>query len=150
MGMRVAVNSAIFACLWSLISFLHLLTNLRYVPLDLTVIAALLGVVVGAGSGFSLTKRQLNFLSKNGETRVHLSTILLIIGGLLIVLSLSYFFVINASIATLSTANNFGFSTLSACWASEAILFFRWESKHRKLIFSSGWSGRLYASPKTD
>jgi hypothetical protein len=150
METRVTDTTAAFAFIWSLLSFFSLLGNLRYIPLHLTILTALLGVVVGAVSGFAVTKRQLNFLTKNGETRVRFSTILFLIGGLLILFSLTYFFVINAQIVTLGTVNNFAFPTLSAYFVSEAIVFLRWERKHRKLIFASGWSRRLYASPKTD
>ena len=150
MGMRVAVNSAVFACLWSLISSLHLLTNLRYVPMHLTAIAVLVGVLVGTLSGAAVARRQLRFLTKNGETRVPLPTILFLVGGLLILLSFWFFFSISASIETLATVINFIYPTLPAYLASEAILFLRWERKHRKLIIAGTWTNRLYVSPKTD
>jgi hypothetical protein len=150
MEMRVAANNALFAFLFSLMSFLSLLTSLRYVPLPLTIIAGLLGVVVGVVSGFASAKRRLNFLGV--VVRARLSTILFFIGGLLILLSLSFIFFSNASIVTLVAATGFLCPMVSAFAASEAVVFLRWERKHRKLIilFSNGRSGKLYASSKTD
>jgi hypothetical protein len=150
METRVADTSAVFAFLFSFLSFVSLLGNLRYVPLHLVIIAGLLGVVVGAVSGFAVAKRRLNFLGV--VVRARLSTVLFFIGGLLILFSLTYFFVINMQIVTLRMVINFGFPTVSAFSASETIVFLRWERKNRKLLllFSNGRSGRLYASPKTD
>jgi asparagine N-glycosylation enzyme membrane subunit Stt3 len=150
MGTRVAINSAVFAFIWSLLSFVHLFTNLRYVPLHLTLIAVLFGVAVGAILGFAVAKRRLKFITKNGETRVPLSTILFLVGGILIVLSFCLFFAFNAPISALATVIDFAYPILPPYLAMEAILFFRWERQHRKLILASMWTNRLYVSPKTD
>ena len=149
MGTRVAVNSAVFAFLWSLLSFLYLFANLRYVPVDLAAIAVLVGVLAGAILGFAVAKRQLKFLTQNGETRVALSTILFLVGGMLIFFSFWFFFAFNAPVGAQATVISFIYPTLPAYLASEAILFLRWEHKNRKLILASMWTSRLYVSPKT-
>jgi hypothetical protein len=147
--MRVAVNYAVFAFLWSLLSYLHLLTNLRYVSVHLTVLAVLVGVLVGAVSGFAVAKRQLTFLTKNGETRVPLWTILFLIGGLFIFISFLFFLAYNAPIGTLATAITFLCPFLPAYSAAEAIMFLRWERKHKKQIIAGMWN-RFYVSPEAD
>ena len=107
-------------------------------------------MVVGAVSAFAVAKRQLNSLGV--VVRARLSTILFFIGGLLILSSLTYFFVINTQMATLRILTNFAYPTVSAFAVSETIVFLRWERKNRKRLmsFSNGRSGGLYASPKTD
>jgi hypothetical protein len=150
METRITETSAVFAFLFSFLSFVSLLGNLRTVPLHLTIIGGFLGVVVGAVSAFAVAKRQLNSLGV--VVRARLSTILFFIGGLLILSSLTYFFVINTQMATLRILTNFAYPTVSAFAVSETIVFLRWERKNRKRLmsFSNGRSGGLYASPKTD
>jgi hypothetical protein len=154
METRVAVCSAIFAVLFSLISFLRLLGSLRHLPTQLTVAAGVFGVIVGAVAGVAVTRRRLRFLAENAEVRTItprvLSTILFTVGGMFILLSFWVFFSILAIGSQLAVLD-FMFPMLPALWASEAIMFLRWERKHRKLIFAEyGWAGRLYTSSKTD
>jgi hypothetical protein len=152
MGVRVAVNYAVFAVLLGMLGFLNLLTNLRYVPQQLTVAVGVFGVLVGAITGVAAARRQLKFLTKNGEFRTgaSLSTILFIAGGIFILFSLWFFFAFDAPIGSQAAVMDFMFSILPALLASQAILFLRWERKHGKLIIASMWPSRLYASPRTD
>jgi hypothetical protein len=150
MKTRLATNAALFALLWFMLSYVFLQKNLSYVPLHLTIITALLGVAVGAVSGFVVAKRRLNSLGVVVRTR--LSKILFLIGELIILISLMYFFVYYTPNIIVSLATNILFPAFSAFEASMAIVFFRWERKHQELliVFSKGLSERLDASPKTD
>ena len=156
METRLAANSAVSAFIFSFLSFIILLGSLRYVPLHLTIITGLLGVIVGAALGFAFTRRRLNSLTKTGEYKQSLSTLLFFVGGMLILLSFLVFFAISAPIEAVRITLGFAYPTLSASFAAflatEAIMFLKWERKHQKLVLVARgwWSGRLYASPKTD
>ena len=107
----------------------------------------LLGVITGATSGYAVAKRQLKFLTKNGETRVPLSTVLFLFGGMFILLSFWVYYAFTAPIKILTLMLDFAYTTLPAYLAVEDILFLRWERKQRKLILAGTWSNRLYVSP---
>lgn len=83
MGYRAAYFYGVMLFLWAALSFFQLLlNNVRYhVPLSSAMVGIISGLIAGVVWGAAVTLKQLQFLTKKGETRVTLTTWLFIIGA---------------------------------------------------------------------
>jgi ammonia channel protein AmtB len=153
MGERAIYISAFYTFVWAAIAFLQLYANnLRYhIPSSSVIIAITSGLIAGALCGVAVTRRQLQFLTKKGETRVTLITWLYIIGALFITIGVVFFFVTSVPTETVIIATYFMATMVSASEAARTILFVNWERKHKRIILLPGVvSNKMYVFPKIE
>ena len=153
MGYRAAYFYGVMLFVWAALSFFQLLlNNIRYhVPLSSAMVAITSGLIVGAVYGATVTLKQLQFLTKKGETRVTLTTWLYIIGATFILLGVWLFLVFSEPFETLTIALYFMFPIVSAALAVRTILFVNWERKHKRtILFANLVSSKLYVFPRMD
>ena len=78
-------------------------------------------------------------------------TFLFVIGILFIFAALVTYLALNVSMTILAVISYFVFPSGPAIFATRAIVFFRWERKHRRRILSAGeFSTKIYVFPKID
>jgi hypothetical protein len=153
MGYRAAYYYGVMLFLWAALSFFQLLlNNVRYhVPLSSAMTAITSGLIAGAVWGAAVTLKQLQFLTKKGETRVSITIWLFIIGSAFIVLGIWLFLVVSEPLETLTIALYFMSPMVPAALAVRTILFVNWEKKHKRIIlFANLVSSRLYVFPRMD
>ena len=153
MGYRAAYFYGVMLFLWAALSFFQsLLNNVRYhVPLSSAMVTVTSGLIVGSVYGAAVTLKQLQFLTKKGETRVTLTTWLFIIGATFILLGVWLFLVVNEPFETLTIALDFMFPMVPAALAVRTVLFFDWERKHKRtILFANLVSSKLYVFPRMD
>jgi hypothetical protein len=109
------------------------------------------GLIAGVVWGAAVTLKQLQFLTKKGETRVTLTTWLFIIGATFILFGVWLFLVVSEPFETLAIALDFMFPIVSAALAVRTILFVNWERKHKRIVlFANLVSSKLYVFPRMD
>jgi hypothetical protein len=138
---------------WAALSFFQLLlNNIRYhVPPSSATVAITSGLIAGAVYGATVTLKQLQFLTKKGETRVTLTTWLYIMGATFILLGVWLLLVFSEPFETLTIALDFMFPIVSAALAVRTILFVNWERKHKRtILFANLVSSKLYVFPRMD
>jgi hypothetical protein len=109
------------------------------------------GLIAGAVYGATVTLKQLQFLTKKGETKVTLTTWLYIIGATFILFGVWLLLVFSEPFETLTIALDFMFPIVSAALAVRTILFVNWERKHKRtILFANLVSSKLYVFPRMD
>ena len=153
MGYRAAYFYGVMLFVWVALSFFQLLlNNIRYyVPLSSAMVAITSGLIAGAVYGATVTLKQLQFLTKKGETRVTLTTWLYIMGATFILFGVWLLLVFSEPFETLTIALDFMFPIVSAALAVRTILFVNWERKHKRtILFANLVSSKLYVFPRMD
>jgi hypothetical protein len=153
MGERAIYISAVTTFVWAALAYLQLyFNNMRYhIPSSSVIIAITSGLIAGALYGAVTTRKQLQFLTKKGETRVTLITWLYTIGALFITIAVVFFFVTNVPPETVIIAIDFMAPLVSASQAARTILFVNWERKCKRVILlPTVFSNKMYVFPKID
>jgi hypothetical protein len=156
MGYRAVYFYGVNSFLWAALGFFQLLLNdVRYqVPLFSAIVAITSGLIIGTFFGATVALKQLQFLTKKGETRVSLTTWLLVIGATFILLGvwqIWLFLVVSEPIEILTIALDFLSPAVPASLAARTILFVNWERKHKRtILYANLVSSRLYVFPRMD
>jgi hypothetical protein len=111
------------------------------------------GIAAGLVVGVAVTRKQLNTLTEKGEIGISLSTLLLIVGGVLVfgALFLAAMFAYPSlssviHVAVMDSILGAGISLVVV----RAFLLVEWKRNHKMRLYQKGWSTRIYAVPKPD
>ena len=154
-GYRVTSFLVPNTLLWVLLSFLWMLSlNAQsHVSFYSQFMWIAFGIAAGLVVGVALTRKQLNTLTEKGEISNSLSTLLFILGGVLVfgALFLAAIFAFPSllsviQVAVMDALLGAGISMLVV----RAFLLVAWERNHRMRLYQKGWSTRIYAVPNPD
>jgi hypothetical protein len=153
MDSRAANYFGAASVLWAALNLLPLIPNniRNSVALSSALVAIVSGLIVGAVSGATMTRRQLQVLAAKSETRTRLVTQLFIIGAMLIALG-ALLLVVGESLEILLIMLNFASPMAPAFFGVKALMFAKWEKTHKRAILFKSFiiSSKLYVSPKMD
>ncbi len=122
-------------------------TTARYhFPLPLVAGWVIAGAVVGGGLGAWAAERQLRFLERKGRVKTSLSTILFLFGGVIVFFAIFLFLVNNMPVEVIASITVFLSPMPAAFFAVDSVLFFNWERRHKRKVFSGTWRS-LYVYP---
>jgi hypothetical protein len=141
--------------LWFLLVFLWVIRFNAYGDLtwyaQFTLLA--LGMAAGLVVGVALTKKQLSTLTKKGELGSSLSSLLFILGGVLVFGAIF----LAAMLASPSLAGVTHAVVLDSILgsgigiiAARVFLLVKWERNHKMRLYQKGWITRIYAVPAPD
>jgi hypothetical protein len=111
------------------------------------------GMAAGLLVGVAVTRKQLNTLTEKGELGTSLSTLLFILGGVLVFGALF----LAAMLASPSLSSVIHVAVIDAILGAgisiivaRSFLLVAWERNHKMRLYQKWWSPRIYAVPKTD
>ncbi len=149
---RVIHWSAAVFLIWTLGSFLWISMSFHYGSYVL--IYVMFGWFVGLVYGWVISRWHLGNLSKHGEHRIQVKTVLATVIVAVVVLILIYPILTSMALSAglvLYGGWDFLSSLLAAAYAAQVILYSHWERKHGRIIVTySLTSNRLIAYPETD
>jgi glucan phosphoethanolaminetransferase (alkaline phosphatase superfamily) len=149
-GYRVMHWDGYLALGWTLLAFLNLLTNsLRYhTPLILLETAIVSGMAFGIFLFSWVSLKTLRTIEKKGVYSVSLITWMYLAGALLISIGLIIWVFITLPLQSSIVVLDFLYPTLPAALLTRMLLYWRWEHKNNRMIFTTwGFSGKVYAYP---
>jgi hypothetical protein len=154
-GYRVTSFLVPNALLWFLLGFLWVIRFNAYGDLTWYSQFMLLafGTVAGLVVGVALTQKQLSTLTKKGELGSSLSSLLFMMGGVLIFGA----FFLAAMLASPSLAGVIHAVVIDSILgagigiiAARVFLLINWERNHKMRLYQKGWITKIYAVPTSD
>ena len=138
---------------WTLLAFWNIwLYNVRYdTPIGLLSVSIMLGVASGAVCFGLVAQRTLRVIEKKGVFSQSLSTMLFLIGTVVVFIGALIWTATSFPLQSLIFISDFLYPILPAALLTRALLYWRWEHKNKRTIYaSSGLWGKIYAYPYMD
>jgi hypothetical protein len=124
------------------------LSNATRYHFPLSSVAAWLvaGIVAGGGFGAWAAERQLRILERKGRVSTSISTLLTVVGGLIVFFATLFYFVNNIPTEVIASVVVFLSPMPATSFVVNSVMSSNWERRHKRQIFASVWDG-MYVHP---